>query len=271
MLRRGSLVVAAAMVVAGWELLDGMQVAGQTRSVARRVDSARQVSLEIPVGTILPVRINHGFSSKNAKSGQGITARMMQNVPLPDGSKIPEGAKVIGAVVSVTPAGNSGGAQISIRFSQLKFHHRNVQIVTGLRALASMVEVEYAQIPETTPDFGTPYAWITTHQIGGDVKYGVGGPVTDRSNQLVGQGVFDGSLVHVRSQPGTKCRGALDAEDRLQALWVFSADACGVYGMKGTKIVHAGRTEPVGEIVLTSESGEVKVGSGSGALLRVVR
>jgi hypothetical protein len=103
------------------------------------------------------------------------------------------------------------------------------------------------------------------------MKYGVGGPVTDSSGQTVGKGVFDGVLVHVRAQEGTKCRGALDAEDRLQALWVFSADACGVYGMNGVTIAHAGRTEPMGEIVLAAEKGEIKVRGGSGMLLRVIR
>jgi hypothetical protein len=142
-------------------------------------------------------------------------------------------------------------------------------IVTDMRALASLMEVEFAQIPETSLGFGTPYVWATTHQIGGDVKYGVGGPVTDSSSRTVGEGVFDGVLVHVRAQAGTKCRGALDEEDRLQALWLFSADACGVYGIDGVTIAHAGRTEPVGEIVLAAESGDIKVRGGSGMLLRV--
>lgn len=234
----------------------------------KRVGGTHQDGVEIPVGTILPVRINHGFSSKNARAGQTITGRIMQDVPLPVG-KIPEGAKVIGTVVSVTPAGSGRGGRISLRFNELEIHHRRMAIVTDMRALASLMEVEFAQIPETSPGFGTPYVWATTHQIGGDVKYGVGGPVTDSSSRTVGEGVFDGVLVHVRAQAGMKCRGAWEEEDRLQALWLFSADACGVYGMDGVTIAHAGRTEPVGEIVLAAETGDIKVRGGSGMLLRV--
>jgi hypothetical protein len=234
-------------------------------------DRARQESLEVPAGTILPMKINHGFSSKNARVGQTITGRIMQNVPLPGGGKIPEGTKVIGTVVSVAPAGSSGGARITLRFNELEMHHRRTAMVTDMRALGSMVEVEEAEIPRTPLDHGTSYAWATLRQIGGDMKYGVGGPVTDSSGETVGKGVFDGVLVHVRAQEGTKCRGALDAEDRLQALWVFSADACGVYGMEGVTIAHAGRTEPVGEIVLAAEKGDIKVRGGSGMLLRVIR
>jgi hypothetical protein len=226
--------------------------------------------LDVPVGTILPVKINHGFSSKNARAGQIITGRIMQDLPLAVGGKIPEGAKVVGAVVTVTAAA-SGGARISLRFNELEIHHRRMAMVTDMRALGSMVEVQEAEIPATPLDHGTSYAWATLRQIGGDMKYGVGGPVTDSSGETVGKGVFDGVLVHVRAQEGTKCRGALDAEDRLQALWVFSADACGVYGMNGVTIAHAGRTEPLGEIVLAAEKGEIKVRGGSGMLLRVER
>jgi hypothetical protein len=91
----------------------------------------------------------------------------------------------------------------------------------------------------------------------------LGGPVTDPWNQTVGKAGYDGVLVHVRAQPGSKCRGALDAEDRLQALWVFSSDACGVYGIEHLNIVHTGRTAPVGTIVLESQTQNVKLRSGS--------
>jgi hypothetical protein len=131
------------------------------------------------------------------------------------------------------------------------------------------MEVQFAQIPETPPGFGTPYPWVTTDLIGGDVKYGVDGPVTDSASQTLGKGTSNGVLVHVRARPGSPCRGDSGDAGRLQALWVFSSDACGVYGMDRVKIEHAGRTAPAGEIVLSSDVGDVNVRSGSGLLLRV--
>ena len=252
-------------------MLGGSITAAQAPATASSPDRTPQQILEIPVGTILPVKINHGFSSKTAKVGQPISARVMQEVPLPGGGKIPKGSQAIGTIVSASPAANGSGGQVSMRFDHLEAHHRRVPIVADLRALASPMEVDYAGVPETSLGFGTPYVWATTRQIGGDEKYGVASVVTDENNNTVGIGLNDGVLVHVRAQPDGKCRGPLDAEDRLQALWVFSSDACGVYGMIGTTISHAGRTEPVGEIALAAERGDVKVRSGSGALLRVIR
>ncbi|HTA59342.1 MAG TPA: hypothetical protein VK805_14355 [Candidatus Baltobacteraceae bacterium] len=225
----------------------------------------------IPVGTILPARLNHGFSSKSARPGQAVTARIMQEVPLPNQESIPEGAKLLGKIVSVERAGNGAMGKITFRFDTLESHHRVIPIVASLRALAGFMEVQSAQTPAFTPGFGTPYLWANTRQIGGDEVYGVGGPVTNQSSEWVGKGVYGGVLVHIRAQPESRCRGPLDSEDRLQALWVFSSDACGVYGIPGVKIAHAGRTEPVGEITLLADQQELLVRGASGMLLRVVR
>jgi hypothetical protein len=195
----------------------------------------------------------------------------MQEVPLPNRESIPEGAKLHGTIVAVERAGNSSGGKITIRFDTLESRHRVIPIVVSLRALAGFMEIQFAQTPEFTPGFGTPYVWANTRQIGGDEVYGVGGPVTNQRAERVGKGVFGGVLVHVRSQPESLCRGALDSEDRLQALWVFSSDACGVYGIPGVKIAHAGRTEPVGEITLLADQQDLLVRGASGMLLRVIR
>jgi hypothetical protein len=227
--------------------------------------------LEIPAGTILPVRLNHALSSKSARPGQEVTGRIMQDVPLPNHEKIPEGAKVSGTILSVERGGAGTNGTISFRFDTLEIHQRKIPIVANLRALAGFIEVQSAQTPEFSPGFGTPYIWATTRQIGGDEVYGVGGPVTNLNSETVGKSVYGGVLVHVRAQADSNCRGALDAEDRLQALWVFSSDACGIYGILGVRIAHAGRTEPVGEIALVADQQDLLVRGASGMLLRVIR
>jgi hypothetical protein len=228
-------------------------------------------SLAVPAGTILPVRLNRGFSSKTGHAGQTISARVMQDVPLPGGGKLPAGARLIGTIVSVAPAppGKGQGGNISLRFNEVHQGRATVRITASLRALGSLLEVMEAQRPETPAGFGTPYNWVTTNLIGGDVKYGVGGPVTDSGSQTVGLGTPDGVLVHVRAHSDGGCQGEPAGSDRLQALWLFSAGACGVYGMPQLQIVHAGRTAPIGEITLASEAGDVNLRAGTGLLLRV--
>jgi hypothetical protein len=223
----------------------------------------------IPAGTVLPVQSNTGLNSRKSKAGQKITARIMQDVPLYDKGRIRAGSSVIGRVLRVSAGQNNEPAEITLAFDQVKYGDRLIPIRTSLRALASMMEIEYAQIPPSGPDRGTPWAWTTKNLIGGEVAYGEGGPVA-RGTQIVGKVVPDGALLPLRASRNSNCRDQVDTGDRLQALWVFSSDACGVYGIEGLEVAHAGNTEPLGEITLTSKKGDVKIRSGSGLLLRVI-
>jgi hypothetical protein len=131
-----------------------------------------------------------------------------------------------------------------------------------------MMAVEEAQIPEFGPDRGTPESAWTTEQIGGEVVYRGGGPVADGLRN-VGEPAPNGVLVRVSGKPGTECRGTVEGNDQRQALWVFASSACGAYGFADLTIIHAGRTNPVGEITVASDHGKVNVRAGSGMLLRV--
>lgn len=225
--------------------------------------SAQEV---IPAGTILPVQLSSSLRSDRSRPTEKISARIMQDVPLSNGARIRAGSKVIGQVVRIRKGNN--GADIVLRFDKLISGKRVTPIITDLRAIATMMDVSNAQVPESGPDRGTPqYRW-TTDLIGGEVNYGGGSSVVHGS-YIVGQSVPPGVLVHVDATSGMKCSGEIDHNERLQALWVFSSDACGVYGFPGLTITHAGRTTPVGEIALHSDKGNVKIRAGSGMLLRV--
>jgi hypothetical protein len=222
---------------------------------------------DVPRGTILPVRLNTSLNSAHLKPNQPITARVMQNVPLPTGAKIPDGSRVVGHIIAVTRPSDSD-AQVTVQFDTLIANGRHTSIITSLRAMAGPLAVEDAQLPDTGPDHGTPeYIW-TTNQIGGDVVYRGNGTVTDGLRD-VGQPTTRGVLVRISAEPGSKCRGEVDGSDRLQALWLFSGDACGLYGLPHLSIVHAGRTDPLGQIMLASSQGKINVRAGSGLLLRV--
>ena len=223
----------------------------------------------IPPGTILPVRLNSSLSSSKTRPGQIITARIMQDVPLANGGKIREGSKVIGHVVDVSSPADGNTDRISLQFDQLISSGRTIPIRTNLRAVAGFVAVMEAGVPTDGPE-SLP---IATTQVGGDVAYTSGGPVTAATNskEAVGRSVNDGVLdqVSASSRQGRDCRGVVDGNSSPAAMWVFSSDACGTYGLSQIRIAHAGRTQPVGVIVLISEKGQLKLPSGAGMLLRV--
>jgi len=222
----------------------------------------------IPAGTILPVELHSSLSSKKSKVGQVVTARIMQDVPLPGRSKIGAGAQVIGHVVGVSQANNTSGARLTLRFDTVVVSKRRIPITASLRALASGRDVWDAQLPKTGPDHGTPENAWTTVQVGGDVVYRGGGPVVS-GMYVVGHPTMDGVLAPVISVPSMNCRGVVAGNDRPQALWVFASHACGTYDLPHVTIAHSGRSDPVGEIVLASDKDELNIRAGSGMLLRV--
>jgi hypothetical protein len=232
---------------------------------------AQTESIKIPAGTILPVVLRSTLSFENSKAGQILRGQIAQTVPLPDGRRIPKGSRVEGTIVQASPASAENGARLSFQFDKVKVGTQWVPVTTNLRAVAGFMEIQEAQVPEEAPDQGSPHNWLPTTQIGGDTVYGVGGPVMSAhdTSEQVGKAVNDGVLVRVSAQEGTKCRGAVAGNDKPQALWVFSSDACGVYGIEKLEIIHAGRTDPKGVIVLASEKHNLKLRSGDGLLLRV--
>lgn len=234
------------------------------------VRDTTKAGLPIPLGTILPIRLNSPLSSVKSKPGKEITGRVMQDIPLPSGV-IREGSKVVGHIVAVTSATDGASAQISFQFDKLVFSHQTTAITTNLRAVAGPMEVLDAETPKSGPGEGDVWNWRTTTLIGGDIVYGVGGPVTTAENAegVVGTGVDSGVLSRVSAKTGTRCRGAIEGNESPQALWVFSSDACGTYGLEHIAIYHAGRSNPAGLIALTSDTGKAVVPRGAAMLLRV--
>jgi len=217
----------------------------------------------LPAGLLLPVSLDRALNVRKAHPGQQISAEIMQNIP---GSRVRRRAQVLGQVVGVSAAG-SASAKIELRFDAIEEHGRRIPLTASLRAVASWMEVEQAQIPEESMDRGITPETATTTQIGGEQVYRGGGPVAD-GMRTVGVPVAYGVLARPRPNREDGCRGVVGGE-RPQAMWLFSTDACGVYGLAGLRIAHAGRHNPVGIIVLESDSGKLELRSGAGLLLRV--
>jgi hypothetical protein len=223
----------------------------------------------LPAGTILPAQLEKPISVSEARSGEPIQARIMQDVPLPNREKLKARSVIKGLVVSAGSDSEDSGAKVTLKFDQIEDGQERLQVTTYLRAIASERAVQAAQVGRSGADTGSPSGWADTVLIGGDVRYGDGGVVTNKAKEKVGKGVLGGVLVHVRANPARGCDGAPKGEDILQALWIFSSDACGVYDLAGVKIARFGRGTPIGEITLHFEQERAQLEADTAMLLCV--
>lgn len=200
-----------------------------------------QAAKPIPAGTILPVLLNSTLRSDKSKSGATITATVMEDVSLDGGKTLRRGAKVIGHVVETAVFGKvSDESKVSFQFVGLRFENHTIPITANLRAVASFMEVDRAQVPTTGGDGDSEAVWSLA-KIGRD-------------------------QMHINPEASAECA---DANNTEQAFWLFSPDACGAYGLGDVQIRRSGPPAAVGEIILTSKDKVVKVGRGSAMLLHV--
>jgi hypothetical protein len=255
---------------AGFGTLSTVLLVTAFQLALRAGPSPVEITPYLPPGTILPVRLDGTLDISSLHPQDRIEARLGQEVALPNKAKISLRSRVFATVTAVDKR-DDGTVSVSLKFDQLEEKNHRVVIMTSLRALASYQAVRNAQMSLTGADAGTPSGWATTVQIGGDIRFGDGGKVRNRQKQTVGKGVIGGVLVHIATNSAAGCEGADPTNNRLQATWVFSADACGVYDLKNVKIAHDGKNDPIGVVTLEFVKEGMKLESGAGFLLRTVR
>ena len=214
---------------------------------------------QIPSGTILPTMLDNTLDSSSTKPGQQISAKLRQDVSLPNGQKMKRNAKVLGHVVRV-----SGGnpASITVQFDRVEMGKSPVSIALTLRALASMEVVSDAKIPPN-PNSGygtTSWDWNML-LIGGQAAFNGQRVVKSQDGKVVGKVVEPGAIA---GEPMANPVGGCTASSTEQAFWLFSTDACGAYGYKDLTIEGSGNS---GQIVLQSPQ-KIVIHSGSGWLLQ---
>lgn len=225
-----------------------------------------------PPGTTLPVRLLRSLNSDKDSPGKTFEVKTTQAIPLPSNQVIRKGTRIVGHIV-LTQALDSGHRipRLTVQFDKLVYSSdKQAPTLVGLRAMASFVAVEESQLPTNDPDMG-PSSW-TTQQIGGDVVYRGGGPVTTSWGEPVGKPVNDGVMVRLVTPRGDALAKGLHctSSEMPHALGVFASGACGVYGFSDLTIAHDGFDEPKGQIAFVSASRSVKIGGGSQFLLQIV-
>lgn len=222
----------------------------------------------LQVGTTLPVTLTSSINSSRARPGERFTARVVQAVPVKPSLVIPAGAKILGEVAGAHPGGQTGSS-LSLRFDRIVAKKHEIPVTAGLRAIASFMEVNDAQVPKTGPDEGTSSLNWKTVQVGGDVVYGAGGPVMAGATE-VGRGIPGGVLAQPTAAPGLEWGEGWSSSSQLQSLWPLSSSACGASRFPNLVIRQSGRTPPVDESVLSPPRKVLKLPSGSGFLLQVI-
>jgi len=222
-------------------------------------------SRKVPSGTVIPIMLSSSLNAAKDKPDTKLEGKVMQEVTLPSGVTIREGAQVLGHTVSVSKG--SSGSSIIVKFNAIQYEGQRIPVTTGLLAVASMAFVSDAQRPvSVNTDLGPDTQWVTK-QVGGDiVKRGWGKVFA--SSGVEGRWI-GGSSVTIKLTPNAQagCSGG-PGYDREQAMWIFSSAACGTYGLPDVKIASSGVNAPIGDIGLSSNR-NINIRGGSGWLLIV--
>lgn len=230
---------------------------------------AAQPSQTLPVGTLLPVELNSNLDSNKSKPGEKITAKLRQDVSLPDGGTVKSGSEIFGHIVSVVRGAGPSGARVVFVFDRIRMNKKDYPITVGVRAVASMMAIADARKPinSVAPDGSSTWDY-NTRQVGGDVVFG---RKDVRSNDgVVGASPEPGWVVGLPL--GNPEAGCAPPENKdLQSFWLFSTSACGVYGDEDEhmEISRKPADNANGQVTLTAPK-HVLVRGGGGLLLTVL-
>ncbi len=222
-----------------------------------------------PLGTLLPLMLNDNLDSDKSKPEQKLTAKLKQDVTLPDGTTVKQGSEVFGHIVSVNGKNGTAPARVVFVFDRIRVDKRDYPITVGARAMASMMAIYEARQPinSVAMDGSSPWDY-NTRQVGGDIVYGRKGVRSEAG--VVGMSPEPGWVVGVPL--GNPDAGCPPPENRgPQSFWLFSTSACGVYG-DGDEDMQISRKpddNKNGEITLTAPN-RVLVRGGAGLLLTVL-
>jgi hypothetical protein len=220
---------------------------------------------KVPAGTVIPVMLSSSLNAAKDKPDSKLEGRVMQEITLPSGVKIREGAQILGHTVSVSK--DSTGSTIIVKFNAIQNEGHRIPVMTGLLAVASMAFVSDARNPVSVNSEMVPDTQWVTRQVGGDIVQR-GWRKVFSSGGVEGRWI-GGSSVTIKLTPNAQagCSGG-PGYDREQSVWIFSSAACGTYGLPNVKIVSSGITKPIGEIGLSSDR-DINIRGGSGWLFIV--
>lgn len=219
--------------------------------------------------TTIPISFTQSLDANKLPAGAIIHARTTQTITLRDGTRVRSGASVLGRVVSVTPFAfnkapyaKQAASVLSLQFDQLQDGARIIPLHVVLRAMADTFAAAETVYPQPASDD----TLVTHTQVGGDQVIPSQNEVRSLDGDVIGFNRRDGIYAHLIPASGNAPEPC-DGSDTEQSMGVFSASACGLYGLSGTRLQSVGRGNEPGVITLTSGRGAVQIHSHSAALL----
>jgi hypothetical protein len=235
--------------------------------------SSRAASL--PGNTTLPVTFATTVEAGKAKINDPIRVHTMQTVILPDGTRVPKGTVVVGHIsqsvpfqFDQTPYATQKPSLLGIHFDQIELKDGPRPVSFEVRAIAGAYAVDDASRPINATEQQMTGTYV---QIGGDTYWPPDEKIRSRSGDIVAyvrkDGIFARPLAAEANNAETGI--ACDAISREQAVAVFSAAACGLYGISDAVLENNG-SDGSGTFVLTSNRRSVFILARSAALLEVL-
>jgi hypothetical protein len=229
-------------------------------------------SQQLPPSTAIPVVLTQSVAAGQAHPGDVVRAKTIQTIDLPGGRILPAGTALTGHVIAsapfvfdATPYAAQKPSVLSIRFDTIAGEPAPVAL--SVRAVAGPVASHQAATPQGLDEID----WAPAQTlIGGETTSALEKTVLAPNGSIAGyrrpQGVFARLLAAPSVDPGSSF--TCEATATEQSLGIFSANACGVYGLNTVTLTSDGNTG--GAFVLASNQRTVKLYAGSTALLQVM-
>jgi hypothetical protein len=228
----------------------------------------------IPPATAIPVTFNGTVEAGTAKPSEVVTATTKQAVYLPGGQVLPKGSTITGHVVESTALifdSTSYAVQkasvLSIHFDKVVANGSTIPVSLSVRALSGPVQAREAETVHYAGEYDTAGTRVL---VGGSSFTPLDSAVTSVKGDVTGyvrsEGVVARLIASDALQGGSRLHCGGTATE--QSVDIFSADACGVYGLDTVSMPDNGSRN--GAFVLESRRHNVRLYAGSAALLQVV-
>lgn len=232
------------------------------------------LALQAQNPTAVPVVLVETLDAAHVKDGDPVLVKTMQKVVLSEGKVVRKGAILQGHVVSENafhenpaPYARQTPSMLSIHFDVLQLDSSKVPVKASLRAMADVIDVNNASRKQYEDDLDNLGEF---HLVGGEEVSGWDQKIRSDDGSVVGFERKDGNYARLIDNTGERGNAKsvhCDATQREQSVAVFSADACGLYGLDRVNLTSAGRSN--GDITLSRANGNVRLQRGTAALLMI--